>query len=540
MAFKSRMIEINNMNNNQAIYTLPEGWIWTTLDLVSKNITDGSHNPPSKQASGIPMLSARNIENGKITFDEVRYISESDYEYENQRTRIEAGDVLLTIVATIGRSAIISTPIQQRFALQRSVASIKPLINGHFLLYVFQSPEFQKLLTINAKGTAQKGVYLRTLRELPIPLPPLPEQQRIVSRIEELFSELDHAEEGLKKAQKQLKIYWQALLKSAFEGKLTEKWRKESHFKSIEINGSISRQLPNGWIWDNLGNIAKISMGQSPPGDTYNNIGEGIPLINGPVEFNKSPFSKTKKEKWTTQPIRTCKEGDLLICVRGSTTGRQNIAGFDASIGRGVAAIHVTGKITINYLTYFTHFSERKIYEMGTGSTFPSISKEQISSFLIPICTIKEQDQIVQELEMRFTLIENLENSIEDGFLKIRLFRQSILREAFEGKLVLQSKVDEPATTLLKLISLEKEAYILNQKMIVKEKPLRLRKAPMDTNNTIKEILEKAVQPIESRELWLKSKHKDNIEEFYAELKKIEHEIDILIEGKKSSIILKR
>lgn len=209
-------------------YTLPEGWIWTTLDSISKNITDGSHNPPSKQGSGIPMLSARNIENGKITFDEVRYISEIDYAFENHRSRIEAGDVLLTIVATIGRSAIISTPIQQRFALQRSVAAIKPLINGHFLMYVFQAPEFQKLLTDNAKGTAQKGVYLKTLRELPIPLPPLQEQHRIVAKIEELFSELDHAEAGLKKAQKQLTVYRQALLKSAFEGKLTEKWREDN------------------------------------------------------------------------------------------------------------------------------------------------------------------------------------------------------------------------------------------------------------------------------------------------------------------------
>ncbi len=77
-------------------------------------------------------------------------------------------------------------------------------------------------------------------------------------------------------------------------------------------------------------------MGQSPPGDTYNENNEGVPLINGPVEFGPDPFSETIIGKFTTAPSKMCKKGDLLICVRGATTGRTNIAGFDACIGRGV------------------------------------------------------------------------------------------------------------------------------------------------------------------------------------------------------------
>jgi type I restriction enzyme S subunit len=142
------------MEKDKLTYKLPEGWIIVKLEDVSKQITDGSHNPPKSVDTGIPMLSARNIENSNITFDEVRYLTTEDFQYENQRTNIEHGDVLLTIVATIGRTAVVSKNVKSKFTLQRSVAAIKPLISSEFLMYCFQSPLFQKQLIENAKGTA--------------------------------------------------------------------------------------------------------------------------------------------------------------------------------------------------------------------------------------------------------------------------------------------------------------------------------------------------------------------------------------------------
>ncbi len=96
------------MEKGKQTYKLPEGWIEVKLDDISKQIKDGSHNPPKSVNDGIPMLSAKNIENNNITFEDVRYISKDDFVYENQRTKIEKGDVLLTIVATIGRTVVIS------------------------------------------------------------------------------------------------------------------------------------------------------------------------------------------------------------------------------------------------------------------------------------------------------------------------------------------------------------------------------------------------------------------------------------------------
>ena len=104
---------------------LPRGWTTVSLKAIVTKLADGSHNPPGKRESGVPMLSARNILNNQIVFEEYRLISEEDFEREHTRTRISPGDVLLTIVGTIGRSAVVPA-VAKRFALQRSVAVITP------------------------------------------------------------------------------------------------------------------------------------------------------------------------------------------------------------------------------------------------------------------------------------------------------------------------------------------------------------------------------------------------------------------------------
>ena len=139
---------------------LPDSWNWASLREIALSISDGSHNPPPNNGSGIPLLSAANINDNSILMNEIsRWITNKEWKIENQRTNIEVGDVLLTIVGSIGRSAVVQN--NNHFALQRSVAVIKPcLINPLYLMHIVQSPQIQKWLTDNSKGTAQKGIYL--------------------------------------------------------------------------------------------------------------------------------------------------------------------------------------------------------------------------------------------------------------------------------------------------------------------------------------------------------------------------------------------
>lgn len=193
---KESVIFKGDDNSYYGIY-LPDGWSWASLREISLSISDGSHNPPPDNGSGIPLLSAANINDNSILMNEIsRWITNEEWKIENQRTNIEVGDVLLTIVGSIGRSAVVQN--NNHFALQRSVAVIKPyLINPLYLMHIVQSPQIQKWLNDNSKGTAQKGIYLNALSLMTIPIPPLAEQVRIVEQISSVYNQLNKILEAL-------------------------------------------------------------------------------------------------------------------------------------------------------------------------------------------------------------------------------------------------------------------------------------------------------------------------------------------------------
>ena len=188
---KKESVIFKGEDNSYYDAIIPQSWEITNLSDVTLNISDGSHNPPPKKNKGVPLLSATNIYDNKINYTSAtRWITEDEWIIENARTKIEVGDVLITIVGTIGRTAVVSNTT--RFALQRSVAVMKPnMIDSKYLMYVLQAPMIIDWLNANAKGNAQVGIYLKDLAKLSFPLPPLAEQKRIVEAIETVFAQLD-------------------------------------------------------------------------------------------------------------------------------------------------------------------------------------------------------------------------------------------------------------------------------------------------------------------------------------------------------------
>jgi len=159
-------------------------WVEVELGDIASKITDGSHNPPKKQDVGLPMLSATNILDDEIVFDNYRLIDPVEFESECKRANVEPEDILLTIVGTIGRSAVVPHNIK-KFTLQRSVALIKlEGLNSKYISFALRSPSIQSFFKKQSKGTAQKGIYLNTLKKITIPLAPLSEQRAIASKIE--------------------------------------------------------------------------------------------------------------------------------------------------------------------------------------------------------------------------------------------------------------------------------------------------------------------------------------------------------------------
>ncbi len=199
-------------------------------------------------------------------------------------------------------------------------------------------------------------------------------------------------------------------------------------FQASVDPGDTRYPIPQSWKWVRLGVVTKVLMGQSPPGETYNTRGEGIPLINGPVEFSEGPFGISIINQYTTAPTKLCKKGDLLVCVRGSTTGRTNVAGFDACIGRGVAALQPL--YADQFVRLFIWSWRDQIIEMGRGIAFPSISRRQIEDLATPFPPLAEQHRIVARVEELMALCDELEAQLTTTATTCHQLLEATLSEA--------------------------------------------------------------------------------------------------------------
>ena len=165
----------------------------TTLEKIDSKIIDGDHNPPAGLTSKTEylMISSKNINEDKlINLEDVRYLSKEVFEKEDLRTQARKDDILFTSVGSLGRSCIIQDN-SLHLCFQRSVTILTTYIFNSFLKRYLDSPYVQSYVDEHSSGTAQKGFYLNQMELLLVPLPPLSEQRRIVTKLEELLQEID-------------------------------------------------------------------------------------------------------------------------------------------------------------------------------------------------------------------------------------------------------------------------------------------------------------------------------------------------------------
>ena len=185
-----------------------------TLNELTNKITDGSHNPPTGIAEneGYMMLSSQNIINNSINYENVRFLKKEDFEKENLRTNLNRGDVLLTIVGTVGRTAIITD--ETNITLQRSVAVLKPTkeINSIYLVGAINSDDVIRQLNKGAKGVAQKGIYLNDIKKILIAVPPIELQNQFAEIVKQIdkqkFESAIKAKKEIERIQKNIFEKW--------------------------------------------------------------------------------------------------------------------------------------------------------------------------------------------------------------------------------------------------------------------------------------------------------------------------------------------
>ena len=313
-------------------------------------------------------------------------------------------------------------------------------------------------------GSTFKEISKSQISNLQIPLPPLPEQHRIVAKIEELFTRLDAGGAALTKAKALLKQYRQAVLKAAVEGKLTEEWRKE-HAGEIEpasvlleriqaerrqrlgknykpprpIDTSNLPELPEGWAWTELINAAMLHRGYDLPVQNR---------INGiyPVVASSSIVGYHNKK---------------MIDGPGVITGRSGTIGEVIYIDSDYWPLNTTlyvcdfnGNLP-RFIYYLLKSIRLQKYLAGTG--VPTLNRNIVHPTLVPLPPVSEQVIIANFLANYFSIIDESEQIIDAELKRSQSLRQSILKRAFAGKLVPQDPADEPASVLLEKIRKEKE-----------------------------------------------------------------------------------
>jgi type I restriction enzyme, S subunit len=427
------------------------------------------------------MLSAKNIHARKVHFDEYRLISDADFAAEDRRTQIAAGDVLLTIVGAIGRSAVVPEDVEP-FTLQRSVAVLKPTaMNPRLLSYALEAPSVQQYLADNAKGTAQKGIYLKALAEVAVPVPPEREQQRIADKLDNVLGRVDAVNDRLARVAPMLKRFRQAVLAAATTGRLTADWRAANAHGDLQraltdmaqifaTHEPSLRYLPAEKSAPFLApNKSLRDLGVVSGGLTKNSKRADLHLVKpylrvanvhanqlrlddiASIGLTEAEFEKTRLQ-----------QDDLLIVEgNGSIDQIGRVALWDGSIPECAHQNHLIRwrakqGVDPKYVLYWllSPAGRNQIETVAKSTTgLHTLSVSKVGALNLPTPSITEQSEIVRRVDILFAYADRLEARLQAAQAATARLTPALLAKAFRGELVPQDPADEPAAELLKRLA---------------------------------------------------------------------------------------
>ncbi|MBF0106942.1 MAG: restriction endonuclease subunit S [Deltaproteobacteria bacterium] len=383
---------------------MKQGWEIKKLGWVCKKITDGSHNPPKGvSSSDFMMLSSKNIFDDLIHFENPRYLNQKDFESENKRTEVKSDDVLLTIVGTIGRVAVVPK-FHPKFTLQRSVAVLKikdEILDSRFLIFSLQN--ILKFITDEARGVAQKGIYLNQLKDIKIPLPPLPEQQRIVAILDKAFTAIAKAKENAEKNLKNAKEVFESYLRGVFDP------------------STRSGQEGSDWEEKYLEECFKLKSGDNLTSKNMNLDGKYSVFGGNGIAGVHSSFNLSGSN------VIIGRVGALCGNVRHIT---ENIWLTDNAF----KIVDFKYDFDHSFLTYLLNFKNLRGFARQAAQ--PVISNSSLKDVLLQFPKSKtEQQTIVQKLDALSAKTKKLESIYQQKINDLEELKKSILQKAFNGEL---------------------------------------------------------------------------------------------------------
>jgi type I restriction enzyme S subunit len=480
--------------------TLPPGWVWTTIGEITQPVE--KVRPREHPNTEFVYIDISSIDNTIFKIVEPKHYIGSEAP-SRARQLIHADDVLFSTVRTyLMNIAMVPEMYNGQIASTGfSVLRSEDGISAKYLFYYCLTPEFLNPLEKLQRGTSYPAVRDGDVREQSFPLPPLPEQHRIVAEIEKQLTRLDAGVAALQRAQANLQRYKAAVLKAACEGCLVpqdpadepasallqrilaerrQRWeaeqiargkdpKKRKYKEPAAPDTSKLGGSPEGWVWATLEQIL-IDLKNGYFGGRPSDEPIGVPIlrINAVRPMSVSFDVRRYLPEVDTQKIRDyeLEEGDLLFT---RYNGSRNLAGACGLVRISekpllypdkLIRVRVGGQISPNYLEAFfvstlgRFFIEQKL---KTTAGQYGIAGNDLKQIPIPIPPLCEQQRIVTEVERRLSVVEELEAAVEANLKRAGRLRQAVLKRAFEGKLVPQDPSDEPATVLLERMRAKRE-----------------------------------------------------------------------------------
>lgn len=416
---------------------MKEDWIEVALGELC-HLSQGVQVPKDRQFS-------------ENTPDRVRFLRIVDFTQGNEEPRfierpkevniVSKNDISMVRYGTVG---FVCTGLEGAIAnnIFRIIPNIK--IENSFLINFLKSSLFKS--KIIPKGATMQALNFGLIKPVSIPIAPLVEQQAIVNKIEELFSSLDSGIADLKKAQDQLKIYRQAVLKKAFEGDYPQK----KIIEIADVNTGATPKRGNAKYWES-GTIPWVT--STVVNHEY---------VNEPSELITNTAIKETN-------CKIIPKGSLLVAMygEGKTRGKCSELNIDAATNQALASITMSdeNKDSKKFLKLFLLKNYEEIRLLSSGGVQPNLNLTIVKNTVVPFPSANEQHQIVQEIESRLSVCDAVEQSITESLDKAQALRQSILKKAFEGKLLSEEEIAkckadkdyEPASVLLEKMKTEKK-----------------------------------------------------------------------------------
>ena len=416
---------------------VPDEWIKTNLNAVCRSVRDGTHTPPRRTSSGIPLLSAQNIMNNGINWKEhFSYISKYDFEQITKNNKISINDILITIVGTIGRVCVAQN--NNEFTVQRSVAILKlrDSIVPQFLNYYMQSLWFIQIIQQKSSGVAQKGVYLNDLKQIKIFYPDSKiEQKKIASILSGVDALIESTQKVIEKTER---------LKKGLMQKLLTKGIGHTKFKKTKWLFGKEIEIPQEW---NVTRLIEQCIQKPKYGAGESAIEKDLKLPRYIRITDLNDDGSLRNKEWKSIKENAAKDyllnyNDILFARTGATVGKSYL--YTGEDGRCAFAGYLIKfqpdqtKLNSKFLFHYIHsiYYWKYIKSIQTWGVQPNINAEQYSNLLILLPPIHEQQKIASILSGVDAYIQKNQEYKK----KMELLKKGLMQKLLTGQI--RVKVD--------------------------------------------------------------------------------------------------